>query len=45
VQQPDPHRIRSILTQAVTHGGSLRIRYFSPAAGYETERTIEPQVM
>jgi hypothetical protein len=45
VMQSDPSRIRAAVEQAITHTSPIRIRYFSPFAGYETERTIEPELI
>ncbi len=45
IAQADPAQVRNAVEQAVTRTSPLRIRYFSPAAGYETERTIEPELI
>ena len=45
VTQPDPHQIRSRIETALAVQGAVRIRYYSPAAGEETERTIEPELL
>lgn len=43
--QPDPAYIRSAIETALALERPVRIRYYSPASGDETERTIEPQLM
>lgn len=45
IQQGEPERIRAAVEGALAQATSVRIRYFSPIAGEETEREIEPQVV
>lgn len=45
VEQGDPARIRAAVERAAADTGALRIRYFSPYTGSETERTIEPELI
>lgn len=45
IEQADPARIRAAVEQAAAHTSAIRIRYFSPHAGSETERTIEPELI